>query len=61
MTKVSSTNLYQNLGGWGEVLRAFLFQVLHAEVSYYGTYWGTHGCNLNLFKELALEGEIGVF
>ena len=34
---------------------------LHVEIGYYRTYWGTHGCTLNLFKELALEGEIGAF
>ena len=41
--------------------KSFLLKVLHIEVSYYGAYWGTHGCTLNLFKEVALEGEIGVF
>ena len=60
MTKVSSTNLHQNLGGGGSP-KNFLLKVLHVKVSYYGAYRATHGCTLDLFKEMALEGEIGVF
>ena len=60
MTKVSSTNLHQNLGVGGRS-KSFLLKVFHVKVSYYGANWGTHGCTLNLFKELALEGKIGVF
>ena len=61
MTKVSSTNLCQNLEGGVAVLRDICSKYSSVKVCYYGTYWGTHGHTLNLFKELALEGEIGVF
>ena len=57
---MSSTNLCQKPGGGGRT-KSFLLKVFHLKVSYYGAYWGTQGCTLDLFKELALEGEIGVY
>ena len=60
MTKVSSTNLCQNLGGGMQCLGLFALST-PLKVCYYGTFQGAHGHTLNLFKELAFEGEICVF
>ena len=59
MTKVSSTNLCQNLGGLGQYLELFVLS-LHVEVGHNGANWGTHGSTLNLFIELVLERKVGV-
>ena len=47
--------------GVGTRTKSFLLKVFYVKISYYRAYLGTHGCILDLFKELPLEGEIGVF
>ena len=60
MTKVPSTYLHQNLGGGEQCLGLFALSTPCRGLLLWdllGNPWLT----LNLFKELALEGEIGVF
>ena len=60
MTKVSSTNLSQSLGGCGKVLRA-LTSNFTKQVSSDGTDGGAHGSTMHLFIILTLEEGVGVF
>ena len=58
ITKVSSTNLFHNVGGLSTVLRAHLFKIFHVYVFYYQADWESHGCSLHLFIILTLEEKI---
>ena len=61
MTKVSSTYLPQNLGGWGQYLELFASKYSMYRLATMGLTEEPHGSTLNLFIELALEREVGVF
>ena len=59
MTKVSSTNLCQNLGGWEQCLELFVLSTPCIGWPQWAD-WGTHGSTLNLFIELVLERKVGI-
>ena len=52
---MSSTNFFHSVGGLSSVLREFFLKVLHINVFYNGTDWGTNGCPLHIFIILTLE------
>ena len=60
MTKVSSTNLSQREGWWGQEERGLYFKLFHKDVCYEGADGGSHSCTLDLFIILTLEEEVGV-
>ena len=58
MVKVSSTNLFQSVGGWccGQ---GFGFKVFCEQICHYRAYGRPHSSSFDLFMHLSLEGKIG--
>ena len=44
----------------GDGLEGLLFKVLYIQVSYNGTYWGSHCHTLNLFIDFVLKRKISI-
>ena len=58
MTTVSSKNLSQSLGGYGESAKGLYLKLFHEQVGNEGTDGGAHGSIMYLFKILTLEEEV---
>ena len=52
ITKVSSTYLSHNLGGWVAVMDGFGFKLFYEQVGHNWTDGGTHSCPIDLFINL---------
>ena len=59
MTKVSSTNLSQYLGGGGR-LESFSLKMFQVQVCHFRAYWRPHSCAFNLFIKLVLKREVSI-
>ena len=59
MTKVSSTNLSQYLGG-GDRPESFSLKMLHVQVCHYRAYKGPHSCTFTLFIKLVMKREVSI-